>query len=106
MSRRPDLTAPAERQFLTRREVASEYPISLSSLAHMALKGLGPAYSIVGKKAVYTRKAVEDWIAQRQVDLSERRAARQQGKPRPRGRPPKPAVRQSPRGLGASSTVE
>ena len=49
-------------RYLTRRQVASEYPISYSTLAHMAMNGEGPPYAIIGKKAVYARRDIERWI--------------------------------------------
>ena len=58
------------RQYLTRREIAERYPVSFSTLAHLAVEGRGPPYSIVGKKAIYDAIKVEQWIDSQQVDLS------------------------------------
>ena len=58
------------RQYLTRREVAREYPISYSALAHLAMEGRGPPYSLIGRKAVYDALKVERWIESHGVDLA------------------------------------
>ena len=75
------------RQYLTRREIAERYPVSFSTLAHLAVEGRGPPYSIVGKKAIYDAIKVEQWIDSQQVDLSGKTAnyeykALRRGRPR------------------------
>ena len=50
------------RRYLTRREVADQYPISYSTLAHLAMKGKGPPYSRIGRSVIYEDEAVHRWI--------------------------------------------
>ena len=57
-------------QYLTRREVAEEYPISYSTLAHLAMEGKGPPYLRIGKKAIYRVVDVERWIEGHQINSS------------------------------------
>lgn len=73
-------------RYLTRRQVADEYHIGFSTLAHMAAEGRGPPFSIVATKAIYHSDHVERWIEDHQIDL----AARQGKTDSPlRGRPRK-----------------
>ncbi len=68
-------------RYLTRREISEEYPISYSTLAHMAMEGRGPPYSRIGKRAIYKVVDVERWIERHRintyVDMPDRR-----GRPR------------------------
>ena len=57
-------------RYLTRREVAEEYPISYSSLAHMAMRGEGPPYSRIGKRAIYKTLDVDRWIERHQINTT------------------------------------
>ncbi|MES0810344.1 hypothetical protein ABLO27_12750 [Roseibium sp. SCPC15] len=50
------------KKYLTRREVAENYPISESSLAQLAMKGEGPRFFMPQKRALYLADDVEDWI--------------------------------------------
>jgi hypothetical protein len=68
--------------YLTRKQVSEIYPISFSSLAHMASKGVGIPYRIVGKSAIYRRDQVEQWIEEQEVDLEPRRKSKRRGRPR------------------------
>jgi predicted DNA-binding transcriptional regulator AlpA len=58
------------RRYLTRREVADQYPISYSTLAHLAMKGKGPPYSRIGKKVIYEDVAVHRWIQSHLINTS------------------------------------
>ncbi len=58
------------RRYLTRREVADEYPISYSTLAHLAMKGKGPPYSRIGRSVIYENAAVQRWIQRHLINTS------------------------------------
>jgi len=49
-------------KYLTRKQVAEQYPINFSNLAHMVSQGRGIRYKIVGKNAIYRRDDVETWF--------------------------------------------
>lgn len=70
------------RDYLRRKDVPKEYPISFSSLAHMASQGYGPRYRLVGKSAIYRRDEVEDWLEEQVVELVPRSNTRRRGRPR------------------------
>lgn len=70
-------------KFLTRRDVAREYPITFSSLAHLACSGAGPAYALIGKRAVYARADVEEWLSSQLVRPIQTETAKA-GRGRPR----------------------
>lgn len=74
--------------YLTRREVAQQFPISLSHLAHLACQGRGPRYAVIGKHAVYRREDVENWIAGRMIAPASPEQPGRRGRPKkkPRGR--------------------
>ena len=57
-------------RYLTRRELSEEYPISYSTLAHMAMEGKGPPYSRIGKKAIYKVMDVERWIERHRINTT------------------------------------
>ncbi len=57
-------------RYLTRREISEEYPISYSTLAHMAMEGKGPPYSRIGKKAIYKVMEVERWIERHRINTT------------------------------------
>lgn len=57
-----------ERIAYTRQEVANRYPVSVSSLEKAIKTGylLGvkaPPYRRAGKTVIYTKKAMDDWLA-------------------------------------------
>jgi predicted DNA-binding transcriptional regulator AlpA len=68
--------------YITRKQVAQNYPISFSTLAHMASDGRGPKYRIVGKSAIYRIDEIEFWLEQQVVEFSPRRENRKRGRPR------------------------
>ena len=72
--------------YLTRKQVASHYPISFSTLAHMASQGRGPKYRIIGKSAVYRADEVESWLDAQVITFAPSGGGR--------GRPRKFAARQ------------
>lgn len=58
------------RRYLTRREVADQYPISYSTLAHLAMEGKGPPYSRIGRRVIYEDAAVDRWIQSHLINTS------------------------------------
>jgi len=73
-------------KFLTRRDVAREYPIKFSTLAHLACRGKGPAYAIIGKRAIYTREDIENWLESKRTTPSKSyRTSKGRGRPRKSG---------------------
>jgi len=87
----------SSRQFLTRREVSEQYPISYSTLAHFAVEGRGPRYTIIGKRAVYRRQDVEDWITNPEPPPCPASSSAVPAPIRKRGRPAKPPVKDAAR---------
>ena len=59
-------------EFLTRKEVAAQYPISYNTLAYLASRGEGPRYMLIGKNSVYMRSDVEAYFSSQFVDLKPR----------------------------------
>ena len=53
-------------EWMTRREVAKLYRTPVGTLSQWAFKGIGPSYVRVGRKAVYRRVDVEQWIEERE----------------------------------------
>ena len=55
------------KKLLTRRETAN-YLIGVgissshSTLARLAIKGIGPKYTIIGGRAYYTTEWIDDWV--------------------------------------------
>lgn len=58
--------------YLTRKEVAAQYPISYNTLAYLASRGEGPRYMLIGKNSVYMRSDVEAYFSSQFVDLKPR----------------------------------
>ena len=70
-------------KYLTRRQVALEYPIRFSTLAHLASRGAGPAYAVIGKRAVYLRQDIEEWLeSKKMAPIKNRLQQRKRGRPR------------------------
>ena len=59
-------------EYLTRKEVAVQYPISYNTLAYLVSRGEGPRYMLIGKNSVYMRADVEAYFASQFVDLKPR----------------------------------
>jgi hypothetical protein len=53
---------PRTRSF-HRAEAAKYLGLSLSGLAHMAVRGVGPRFSIEDRRAVYLRSDLDAWAA-------------------------------------------
>ena len=68
-------------KYLTRREVARQYPISFSHLAHLACEGRGPRYAVIGRRAIYLRQDIEDWLSSKMIEPSSIRPKRRRGRP-------------------------
>ncbi len=64
-------------QYLTRRQVADQYPIGFSTLAKLAMGECGPPYLKRGRSVVYRRDQFEAWL-----DSHLHRKARKRGRPR------------------------
>jgi len=80
------------KNYLTRKEISEQFPISISALAHYASQGKGPKFRIIGGKAVYLRDEFEDWIEDYLIDLNQRKrqfVAMRMAKKAVRGRPRK-----------------
>lgn len=52
------------REFLTRKQVSEQYPISRDRLAHLKVEGRGPRCfcKAPGSPALYLREDVEEWL--------------------------------------------
>ena len=50
-------------QSFHRPEAAKYLGLSLSGLAHMAVRGVGPRYRLEGRRAVYLRSDLDAWTA-------------------------------------------
>lgn len=50
------------KEFLTREELPSFFPIKYSRLAKWAHENTGPKYRLIGGRAVYRAKDVQDWL--------------------------------------------
>ena len=57
---------------MTRREVAKLYRTPVGTLSQWAFKGYGPPYVKVGRKALYRRSDVEQWIEEQEQRPRER----------------------------------
>lgn len=68
-------------KYLTRREVARQYPISFSHLAHLACEGRGPRYAVIGRRAIYLRQDIEDWLSSKMIEPSSNAPKRRRGRP-------------------------
>lgn len=53
---------------MTRPEVGDLLRTPVQTLAQWAWRGYGPPHVLVGRKALYRRKDVESWIAQRETE--------------------------------------
>ena len=72
--------AISKSRYISRTAVPKEYPISYSKLAQMGAAGRGPKVILLGKKAVYRRTDIEEWIDAHEIDLGARRK-RKKGRP-------------------------
>lgn len=61
---------PLLEDYLTRKQLASEFGISADTLARWATDGTGPPHVRIGKKAMYRRQAVLDWLKAREETRS------------------------------------
>ena len=98
----PEFGASSPARWLTREEIAAQYPISASTLARIPKEVLN--HGMVGKSAVYERRDVEQLFERIKgsslkdlVDASKRGrtdSAKDQGSetPRKRGRPKNPVI--------------
>lgn len=93
-----------KKRYLTRKDIALEYGISISTLAHWPRDGRGPPYSRPGRAAQYAREDVDAFFAACRVDLQERATANMPK--RPIGRPRKLRQRSLARRIVASSSMD
>lgn len=70
------------RKFLTRREVAKLYPLTVGQLARWASRGTGPTYYLRGR-ALYDVEELEKWLVEGEVNRN-RHSRRQRGRGRPK----------------------
>jgi predicted DNA-binding transcriptional regulator AlpA len=49
--------------FLTEKELGREIEVSRKTLIRWAALGIGPARTKIGRKVLYSRRAVQEWIA-------------------------------------------
>ena len=84
-------------KFYTRKQVSLRYPVSYSTLAHMAMSKSGPPFGIVAGKAMYREVDIEYWFAQH-FSKGDRPKRKNDDDPskgckvgRPRKKPPSPA---------------
>lgn len=56
---------PENKPILNAQETAEWLGLSTSTLAKMRLAGSGPIYRKLGRRVVYHREDLEDWIAER-----------------------------------------
>ncbi len=82
--------------YLTRREAAERFKISVSTLARLASQGRGPVFYKPVDVALYRPEEIEDWIKAAIVRPLDRHLAA----PEPRGRGRRPAA------TGASLAAE
>ena len=52
-----------DKSVLNAAEAADWLGLSVSTLAKMRLAGSGPLYSKLGRRVVYRREDIEDWVA-------------------------------------------
>jgi len=62
-------------EWLTPKEVASAYPIGLSTLAKLRLKGGGAPYAKIGEKVLYKRSDLDAWLESKRVRSTSQHAA-------------------------------
>jgi Helix-turn-helix domain len=53
----------AEKNWLTPKEVTYEYGFSIRTLEYWRKTGYGPRFAKVGRKILYSRSAIEEWLA-------------------------------------------
>jgi hypothetical protein len=64
---------PTDPAYLSRTEAARYIGMSVSSLAHWSMEGIGPELSLIGRNSFYHRRDLDVWLAER---AGSRRVAR------------------------------
>jgi Helix-turn-helix domain len=59
--------------FFTERELAGEIGVSLKTLHRWGAAGIGPARTKIGRKVLYSRRAVLEWLSACEHDGHDRR---------------------------------
>ena len=62
-------------KFLTRKQAAAflqaeGYPVPASTLATMATRGGGPAYSLFGRHALYAKEQLLEWAQSKALQIA------------------------------------
>ncbi|MGH8503835.1 MAG: helix-turn-helix transcriptional regulator [Gammaproteobacteria bacterium] len=52
-------------EYLTQAEAANFTRLSPRTLERMRLTGTGPRYSKAGRRVIYSRRAIEEWLEKR-----------------------------------------
>jgi len=72
----PNQPAPLLGEWMDRAELASELSVSPDTLKRWGSSRTGPAFTKIGRRVLYRREAVREWLRSREVAAVGERKAR------------------------------